>query len=358
MRALFIALVLSGLFPLLLSAQEGGTPVPKDGPAVEHWSRITGKTIFLLSWRTSDVYEFLPDILQMGGEEIRRDLGITEEQSQRVVDILASFGSDNYVPGLQEARDRMRELRKSVQDLPAVPEETEKELVALYEIITPRQFETLNAELAEVLTLEQRREYQEFLIAASSVLPFFCPQMFDALDLTDEQRTLLEETKKELEPVAERLHDLVYADMKAYQQKFESAIKDVVSEESFSKMTFEERGKIIKGIEERLIRENPEIKTTVERLRKQGREFRDRYKIQMFDILTDEQMTKFTRLVNNPPEYAKRFIAMQKKALDEAPKKEVWVPGPNSWQPGDPIPEGYLQQREERRGTFPRPKPP
>jgi Ni/Co efflux regulator RcnB len=36
-------------------------------------------------------------------------------------------------------------------------------------------------------------------------------------------------------------------------------------------------------------------------------------------------------------------------------KKEVWTPGPNSWQPGDPIPEGYRQERQMKR-NFPRPK--
>jgi hypothetical protein len=38
-----------------------------------------------------------------------------------------------------------------------------------------------------------------------------------------------------------------------------------------------------------------------------------------------------------------------KRADDE---KDVWVPGPGSWRPGDPLPEQFKIER--KKGNFPR----
>jgi Spy/CpxP family protein refolding chaperone len=334
---------------LLASAQEG-----EKSPASEHLDRVVDRTIMRMAWRTSGTYEFIPDILQMDGEEVKRGLGITEEQSRRFVEITDAFGSDDYIPDLQEARDRMREIRRSARELTVVPEETENELVALFEMTVPVQFEKLNADYAEVFTPEQRRQYQEFVLASMSVLPFIHPGAFDALGLTGEQRKQMEEIRKELEPEIERLYDLEYDNIKAFQTKMEAAIKEIASDEALRKMSFEERGKIIKEVHERLMREEPELKKAMDSLLKQKRNFDDRYKIRVYDILTDAQMARFTRLLNNPPEFVKRFIENRKKEFGELDESGGWLPGPNSWRPGDPVPEGYLQQREERRKRFPR----
>jgi Spy/CpxP family protein refolding chaperone len=354
MRTTFVTLVLVGFLSLFnlsvfLSAQESGKSA-----AVEHMERVVSKTVGRLAWRTLGTYEILPDILMMDGEDVKRGLGLTGEQIQRLEEISHSFGSDDYIPGLQEARGRMREITRSARELTVLPEETEKELVALFEMTFPMQFEKLNAEFAEVLTPEQRRQYQEFLLASMSVLPFINSIMFDALDLTDEQRKQLQEIRKEWEPEFERLYELMHDDAMALEKKMQDALKDAgLDDEALSKMTFEERGKIINAIKEKLIRENPESKKTLDRLLKQKRDFEDRYKIRIYDILTDAQMARFTRLLNNPPGFAKKFIEARKKEFGELEKTGGWMPGPNSWQPGDPIPEGYLQQRQQRTGAFP-----
>jgi hypothetical protein len=63
------------------------------------------------------------------------------------------------------------------------------------------------------------------------------------------------------------------------------------------------------------------------------------------------------QLIDNPPEYIKKTIMQQRKEREELDningKPEVGQPGPNSGRPGDPIPEGYRQERQER-GRFPR----
>jgi Ni/Co efflux regulator RcnB len=90
--------------------------------------------------------------------------------------------------------------------------------------------------------------------------------------------------------------------------------------------------------------------------RESGKGLADKLKVEMFDVLTDEQWNRMLNLIDNPPEHAKKIIAqMREKSEQESAyaSTEAWQPGPNSWKPGDPIPEGYRQQRQER-GRFPR----
>jgi hypothetical protein len=75
------------------------------------------------------------------------------------------------------------------------------------------------------------------------------------------------------------------------------------------------------------------------------------------------------RLINNPPEYAKKMretlkemfgemgiIIEEGEASDEqqaaTEEKPQWVPGPNSWRPGMPLPGGVPVR--ENPGRFPR----
>jgi Ni/Co efflux regulator RcnB len=71
----------------------------------------------------------------------------------------------------------------------------------------------------------------------------------------------------------------------------------------------------------------------------------------MFDVLTDEQWRRLQNMIDNPTGLVKMLL-VKTKGWQE--KKEAWTPGPNSWRPGDPIPEQYRQQRNERQGRFPR----
>jgi hypothetical protein len=234
--------------------------------------------------------------------------------------------------------------------LTTIPAETEKELRVFQEATIIPILEKVNGEVAEVFTTEQKQKYIELLIATMSVHPFLGASMFDALDLTDEQRLLLKMVKEELEPEYERMIDQVIDDAMWIEKTIQAALGDLLQD-----ISQEDRGKKVQEAVARLTRENPEFKKKTERVVKQGREFHDRHKVQMFDVLTDEQMAKLARLVNNPPDALKKIVDKMKAALGEQEKSAVWMPGPNSWQPGDPLPEGYLQVRQERRGRgFPR----
>ena len=51
------------------------------------------------------------------------------------------------------------------------------------------------------------------------------------------------------------------------------------------------------------------------------------------------------QLTTNPPDYIKKILDRLSRATDN----KSYIPGPNSWQPGQGIPEGYRQERNERR---------
>jgi Ni/Co efflux regulator RcnB len=107
-----------------------------------------------------------------------------------------------------------------------------------------------------------------------------------------------------------------------------------------------------------LQKEDPEYKKIYEESQSQGKAFATKFKIMMFNVLTDAQWARLQKLIDDPPEHAKIFRKKLKEQRGEAEKAVGWQPGPNSWKPGDPIPERYRQEREERitrqRGLFPR----
>ena len=77
----------------------------------------------------------------------------------------------------------------------------------------------------------------------------------------------------------------------------------------------------------------------------------------MFDVLTDEQWRRLQDLIDNPPAHARVLVQKlrEQRGETEENKNNIWVPGPGSWRPGDPIPEVYRIQRNTR-GNFPRPQ--
>jgi Spy/CpxP family protein refolding chaperone len=332
---------------LPLASAQSETSAPEKRSIQEQLRRISMEVAFRQMWKNPHAYEHLPDILHIGGEETKQWLDWTEECDERYQEIIDN--SIGVFSELQPLIDRRRELTKSVENLATVPEEIKNELIALHEMIDTPFLEKVCKGIAEMLTAEQKQKFGELQIATMSVNPFYGLSIFEVLDLTDEQRTEMERIKKELEPEFERMLDSFIDATIASERIFDAARQELPAE-----LFPEERTEKVKEIHSRLMRENPEYKKATERILKQGRDFQDRFKVRMFDVLTDEQMAKLVRLVNNPPEVAKRFLAEMKKMIGEQ-EASGWQPGPGSWQPGDPIPEGYLQQRQERRGRqFPR----
>jgi hypothetical protein len=106
----------------------------------------------------------------------------------------------------------------------------------------------------------------------------------------------------------------------------------------------EEQKKRIEALKKELLQAAPEL----DKLR--GQEYNQKLielvkatRTKLRDTLTATQRAKLDRLQTEKP----KFLTAQ-----PAPKKEEWMPGPNSWKPGDPLPEGVLPPRPPR-GRFP-----
>jgi hypothetical protein len=113
-----------------------------------------------------------------------------------------------------------------------------------------------------------------------------------------------------------------------------------------------ERQEKMEAIQKKL-KEDPEYKKVSDQLQTQGKAFSTKFNTKIFDILTDEQWARLQKLIDNPPEYAKVFGKKMKEQQGKGEKSDSWAPGPNSWQPGKPIPEEYRQWRNTG-GRFPR----
>jgi Ni/Co efflux regulator RcnB len=105
------------------------------------------------------------------------------------------------------------------------------------------------------------------------------------------------------------------------------------------------------------MQKNPEFKRIQDELQTSGKAFSAKFKTRMFDVLNDEQWARLQLLIDNPPPYAKVLLQKIREQSGQAEQSGGgWVPGPNSWKPGDPIPEEYRQKRNTP-GNLPRPKP-
>jgi Ni/Co efflux regulator RcnB len=168
--------------------------------------------------------------------------------------------------------------------------------------------------------------------------------MFEVLNLTDAQKRQMERIKNDLEPEFEKNLDNTVNHQMVYLHKMHAEHKKQVG-----------LGNTRSAQENlnTLLKEDPEFKKAHDEIHAQGKAFATQFRTKMFDVLTDEQWNRLLKLLDNPPEYIRSWRKKIKDAEEAAKKAGTWTPGPNSWRPGDPIPEGYRQQRNER-GRFPR----
>jgi Ni/Co efflux regulator RcnB len=200
--------------------------------------------------------------------------------------------------------------------------------------------------LDNLLTAEQKKKIWEYELVNMDRRQLLSLHVFEAFDLTDAQKQELEVIKKEFVPEFEReLDDYVN------RQGLESQLyREIVAEyERQGGNTGNLTGPKIEAIRSKLLKEDPEFKKKHDEMVTQRKLYATRLKTKMFDVLTDEQWDRLQELLDNPPEY---IIAFRKRIQEAAERAGTWQPGPDSWKPGDGIPEEYRQQRQERR--FPR----
>jgi Spy/CpxP family protein refolding chaperone len=367
MRFAMLSLLLSACFAANAFSQENivvGLGSPQESETIistelmeafaeklgNSFPKIAAKTLLreMANGRSTNVMAFMA--VEMGGdEEFIQSLGITDEQRQNMTEVNDKTNdvlSDMLGPAMGTAMENIFPLLVEG----SASEETINDFVATFETTISQAFsqatQDLDSALADVFTPEQTQAMLEVQIAISPALPFFNPQAFEALDLTDEQREHLKAVQTELNPDVEKMLD----------QFVEDWVMIIIGGDE---------GDEIEEMDEEGI---SEYKAALERMQKSGGELKDRLRERMFEVLTAEQKKKFLQLLNNPPEYAKKMreslkemFGMLGMGLEEtdggkqeaADEKPQGVPGPNSWRPGMPLPGG-LPERQMSPGRFPR----
>jgi Spy/CpxP family protein refolding chaperone len=284
---------------------------------------------------------------------IRDAWNISDEQFRQIQDADKNFGGELMKnPEFLKTVGEMRAIQKP--DDPFM-ENADEETKTMFQDVQERMaivsIAVRSDAVVNLLTPEQKQKVREAQLANMSEMPIITPNMFVALNLTDAQKQQMEKIKKELEPEFEKhLESFANGQMIVANKVFEELEKQGGDE--FSVMTIlREKGE---ATLQKMLADDPALKKVYEDTMSQGKAFSTQFQTKMFDVLTDEQWTRLQKLIDNPPEHAKAFGKKLKEQSGVAEKSGAWQPGPNSWRPGDPIPAGYLQQREERQGRFPR----
>ena len=276
---------------------------------------------------------------------LRKAWNVSDEQYREIEDIQRGDKYDKIFKEFYESPEaqRIREEQSRYMRSTAM-QNTDEETIAIkaaefQEKIDAPIRKLQNDALENLLTTEQQRKIQEYQLATMETQHFVSPCMFEVLDLTGGQRQEMEQIKKKLEPEFEKSLEKYLNDEQIFMDKF-----------------FELRKRHGYGIDTdnmvihtKLLKEDPEYKKLWDERSSAGKAFAIQFKTEMFDVLTDEQWFRLQALVDNPPDYIKAFY---KRAAEHERQAGAWQPGPNAWQPGDPIPEQYRQERTTR-GRFP-----
>ena len=307
-----------------------------------------------MMWSMTSMYEgsnlSVMGMLQL--DHFREALGVTEEQKQRIQN--ATFPPMDAWQNDPEFKPIMDEMIKLREGAPAGPlenasEETRRRFSEIQDKIQDLIFKRMTNKVNDNLTPDQRRKIQEYNISTMVYNPIVSPSMFEALDLSDEQKEHLNEIQKEMKPEFEKsIEKWVNVQVK-WQEKFRKAREDELDEKLKGVTDPDEMERIMQEPGTTNHTRTPEELQELIEAVGSGRAFADKLKFRMFDVLTDEQMERMAQLIDNPPDYIKKMQGRDIHTGDSPPGE--WKPGPDSWKPGDPIPEEY---REERRARFPK----
>jgi Ni/Co efflux regulator RcnB len=276
--------------------------------------------------------------------DFRAALGVSDEQFQQIDEVRMRATEILFRPKYQENLSAMRQAMQNPTD-----EATMKKLADEQEELESSMLNTMSETMDKALPPDLKQKMNETQLVCMGEIPLISPSMFEALDLTDAQKQQMEKIKKDFEPEFERhLESMVNGRMLLHNKMFTEYDKQGVYENS--------DGDVIKAkmqAARKTLEADPEYKRVSAEMHTLGEAFATKFKTQMFDVLTDEQWKRLQKLIDDPPEHAKNILAKMKKRRGESEKSGAYTPGPNSWQPGQPIPEEYRQQRN-MGGRFPR----
>ena len=258
------------------------------------------------------------------------------------------YSNDNTSPELAQARKELMSVL--ISDDPFLERATEKQKNAILEADAKIELlfqKTLQATIEETLTPEQMREVKKLEIQLMPQVGIPFPTMFEILDLTDEQKKEMDKIVSEIKPEYDRLiKEFIMLEI----EEMYSMRRNELKGKTFDSL--EELHKCFGEIHRRRVMANPDGGKRGMEFMERGTKLATLLQDRMMNVLTDEQLDKMQEILDETPESIKKFL-VRVKAMRELQKKlPVYVPGPDAWRPGDPMP---LQIKEERqRGRFPR----
>jgi len=301
--------------------------------------------------------------LLLDDSDARTAVGLSDVQYQEIQNAQQTlFSRQEESPEFWELLKEMGAIRNPDDPLMQnADEETLKQFQDIQERMISLRTSIETDDFDKNLTSKQKQMIFESQLASIGEIPFVTPNLFEVLNLTEAQKQQMAEIKKELEPEFEKLLEDFVNNMAFLDNKLcdEMEKQGVTGEDSPHDLT--EFNKRSQTVQRGLRAKDPEYKRIQDEINTPGKAFMEQYKTKMFDVLTDKQWARLQELINNPPGFAKVFLKNLKAQRGESEKTGVWTPGPGSWQPGDPIPEQYRQERNTRSNTrrpFPREESP
>jgi hypothetical protein len=313
MQKSFLLAALFLLLPLSAIAQEIdlSSIIPRDLDPRGRALHVIGIDSIMGVMFESDASGFFMTLLSFPfiGNQIfpgfREEFGITEEQLKVLITNISQMQLDNT--------DVLASISKKLaENLDYVLTEDEK---VRFDAFHRGFFEKHNVLIANTFTAEKIQKMDDTMFALLGGLesPFLHEKYMAVLELTDEQKEKFKAISKEMKPEQEKILAEFSVELKKAAQVSKLNFKDL-----------EAAGARVKAFTENL---------------KQRR----------MAILTPTQIAKAAEL-SKPPKFVTAAV------FDKLPK---WMPGINSWKPGDPLPAGIVppqqpQERTRQRPGFPR----
>jgi len=315
-------------------------------------------------WNGHGTWMSFNTIMRFGGEN---ELGLTEEQKQRFSFHYTDDGIRYTKEGMEanwfvemdqnptleytQAMEAMKTAYSRHSDDPWLERATEEQKNVLREAFTGDWnlfFAAQHKEILEILTPEQMLQLRKLEMQLMPAIGIPFPSMFDPLDLTEEQKKEMDKITEEMKAEFDKLILEVAIDG-AEQMSSQYELlrgKSFASEEEFQKASEKAR-------EAANVPSEARRKKFLDHLER-GTKFVTLLQTRLMDVLTDEQLDKMQKILDETPMFAKKVIAgikMQRAIQQLSP---TYVPGPDSWRPGDPLPEKFKQERQQQRSRFPR----
>ena len=297
------------------------------------------------SWRP------LRTLLRAGGDV---ELGLTENQKQQLSalyrddNIAAEWAQQmrqNPTPEYTQAAEALAATRLPGDPYFESATEEQKNAYREAQLAWLNLWHTdLQTQIQETLSPEQMLQVRKLEMQLMPELGIPFPSMFEPLDLTEEQKKEMKEIADELKAEFDNL-TMEAATLKA--DRLMSAYKSLQGK-SFDSM--EEFNKVRNDAVRQYVSDEEMSKRGAD-LVMRGTRLVKTLQTRLMDVLTDEQLVKMQKILDETPEFAKNLLAQMKAGRVEQEKSPIYVPGPDSWRPGMPMP---VEFKEQRQGRFPR----